>query len=695
MKAFVARRRAWLALCLVALAALYTYIVLDNSVLGGPTVSDPPVSPHPRSNHSTPHRTSERTAPRWHPPPEDAVTHDTLWLHQFDDALSLPALADAIRERKRAYSLTTRGASSSPPHAAAAAAASEDVRCITQLSPSLQLACRHLQRHNLEAYAASWCPALQRCVMWGEGTFSPPITEALLRARHAAVANAAPRWMRLGLLVTTPQDLEAYRTTATARAALQAQDISAQEICLSAVGSGRRCDSLQDLNVPIQVVFPACGSSNVACAVQEHPVLSPVQQAAAGLRLDGVSVLSVLFYLSRRSARPGQCGLLVFSGDSTLRETFLRLIHLIRFDHHDDDHDISSSLSPFFDLPTWGDIVYSVFEDGDTFELFASPFSGGGSRKHNSDDLRRFLDQSSSSSPPGGRRPILMMLFLFSKRTSEPRRELWDANHLERRLDHVASVGLVVEGTLFWEGERDRSFVDAWRRESMRTVTSSSYPLVIMTAHPKFELCRAGHHALVPKRILGLPAAPPFGSSPLPLVFNSIKNAESLEFMAQVLLQRSRSGVMPKPANAPLWKDVFVLDKAALTWLPGVLPIDHIHLSCRMVPSLNKPQDPLLVRPIRTVDQWWSVLHSGDDRNQRHRISEEDAARWADVVEGLDGALSPLLPPIGTPLPHRWRHAGGKKRTFGRYVNLATDGRRGCADVGNHLLIHELIVGLL
>jgi hypothetical protein len=619
--------------------------------------------------------------PRWSP--RSTRRSFAAWLGRFDAATTPAQLLQHLHEAKSTPGILD-------------AVRTWDGACMTEIAPALQILCRHLELHNRAAFRASWCPHIAQCVMWGEGTFSPPLTREFFEKTYRdAVASPS---VRLGLLISSATDVMAHMNVALEKSALLSNDMMRQELCLSSLRSSDANQQKlhcidQRIEVPVHVAFPSCVRYN-ACRVGEHPVLSG---GGSLQRLDGMSLLSLLFRVAARgrSAHNDSIAVLVFSGDSTLRETFLRLIHLIRYDGAAGGR----KAPPFFDLPSWSDIMYNVFSNGDRIDLFASPFSGSPRRRESG--IAEALRSQRQRLRSGERMPLLTMLFLFSKRTAMPRKELWDATR-ERRLESIIPLGLVVEGTLFWETERDSAFMTTWHKEAERRSAAASFPFVVMTGHPKIELCRSGHRDFVPKRVLvahSAPLAPDGRRQPLN-VFNARKNIEALHFMKRVADQRSTAGPEVSSLTAAVssketfvWDSVAVLDKASLLWMPGILPIDHIHLSCRMLPSSDRPQDPLMHKAVRLVDQWVLLVTRGITHSTLGNSSY--LAHWETVVDALErNAAKLLLPPVSTPLTERWRPAGGKKRSIGHYVNLAADGR-GCVDVGNELLIHELLLGLV
>lgn len=632
------------------------------------------------------------STPQWRPPDSSPPAIPT-WLRRYDTAATPSELLNILR-------------TSTPPRTAVVIEPGDE-GCITQLRPALQIACRHLELHHEALWRTSWCPHLARCVMWGEGLFYPPLSQEMLVVSYKKAVATLPH-ARLGLLISSAPELTAYLKNIEERAVYTRNDMMQQELCLSALSESptsttdrqeKQCRH-HEITIPAHVAFPSCRSmmGSDVCRVDKHPVVS--REIGAPHVLDGISVLSILFRMASIASAPTSDGraVLVFSGDSTLRETFLRLINLIR---HKVAPDQNSS-RPFFDLPTWSDILYDVFSDGDRIQLFASPFSGG-SRKHTSGILRVLQDRHRhhrSEVKHDRPTPLVTMLFLFSKRTAEPRRELWHAQQ-EQRLESFVPLGLLVEGTLFWETERDPNFVASWKQEASRQRTSGShptFPFVAMMAHPKMELCRAGHCASVPQRKLTSSHQAP---QPIPLtkdvttrstsdVFNAQKNAEALQFMKHVVNER-----LSLAGRSYMWERVAVLDKAALLWIPGILPIDHIHLSCRMLPTPDKPQDPLIRKGIHPWDQWHYIMSRGVSGEGSVKISTMALKEWAELIHALEAAATKQhFPPIHTPLRERWRHAGGKKRSIGHYVALAVDGR-GCADVGNELLLYELLAGFV
>jgi hypothetical protein len=719
MKTCIASKRIRLAAILLGLISFaITHAGLQNLSLDGSARSCVAVAGCERDTPEAPRTwqhndrgTTSFRALQWTPL---LIDEPPLWLTQFDAALTV----DALRA-------TVARATDGLPRLARAPAAEDISACVAQLSPPLQVACRHLRWHNQSSYNASWCPSLYRCVLWGAGTFSLRISSDAL-GQHArllmdGVGRRGPQFPEectpaklASLFLAGGTSSEALLEQYNRRAIIQAADIARQELCLEELASNRgsvldrKCS--QDSHVVVNALFPhPCQLTATSRTFEMQG-----QSGSYVLPLSPMDVLSLLYRISAPAAGYNtRMSLLVFSGDSTVRESFLRLVHFVR---HGSVHcnprrgGVATQplmfCVPFFDLPTWGDILYSVYSDGDAVRLFPSPFSGG-SRKGPS-EVAQYLSRGATGRDEAGKSGgvvLFSMLFLFSKRTSEPRKELWGPRN--SRIETLVHVRLLVEGTLYWEPHRDQTFIRLWEQEAERVlgdvrVSHDTFPFVALLAHPKFELCRAGFHKFVPRREYlseieetSLPALQsldvregglPRGTN-MTSTFNLDKNEDVLKFVRRVAQRRAANGSRHSSADAHVWNDVYALDKSRLPWVPGVLPVDHIHLACRLLPARGRPHDPLVAQP-STLQQWSLIMSSGDETHTPHDLRD-----WAASLEALDAACGVILPDLQTPLSPRWKHAGGKKRSFGRFVNLATDGRR-CLDLGNEVLLEALMFGM-
>lgn len=540
-------------------------------------------------------------------------------------------------------------------------------KCMYEIPPAQQRACRALRSVNTTVYSRSWCPFVEVCVFWGAGYFNHRLTpEALLQAAESlspsklqSLASVASLFaiQSLGVL----SELQHLR----GRVAAHVTDHKLQsEAETREPATPRVAVNVQPIFKGMRVtVEPNCGAVTSARAAPCEPLTS----------LD----IAALFYQravrSRTSSDPSARDIFVFCGDSTLRELFLRIVNYIRNGH--------PSPSPFFDLRSWSDIVYDVFQGGDQLRFFDSPFSR---KKPKTSVLGGLEEQGSTAAGPHSGMPLFSLVFLFSKRTKEPRREVWASD-----LPHFRRMHLLVEGTLFWEPTRSSDYVAMWGAKLAHSAREVPLDFVPMTGAFLCELCRHHRHADVPIRIFGGPVDAADGpmdrdalirlanDEAVSRVFNLQKNIELFAWLWNVSHFRA----------SPLTR-VAVLDKARLSSVPSLLPTDHIHLSCRIVSASSR--DALLGdSALSPLSQWLTLLTRGGAA----AFSNEDVAVWSRWFESQPRECDGLpcdKRPVDLPQEPQWVAAERSKKKSNRFVTFTTD-RRGCHDVGDATLVLALI----
>ncbi len=248
------------------------------------------------------------------------------------------------------------------------------------------------------AWHRSYCSAMLPCLMWRRGAFTSRLTKvaaaaAYAGARRKQLSFVSRRGARAPLLPLFMHDT--WRSPEFSVQRLLRRHRAAE--AYTSFRAQRAKDLSQDMRSTAAVLDDR--KVDIASAMFDNNTVAAVREYTADAKRDGVYVptangkpisglltpLEVLGVLHAQVTKGGlspSARVVVFSGDSVMREVFMRLVMLVR--------STNSEALPMglFEPSEIHDKVYSVYETHDELTLCHSPYSSALRRETVTDFLR-------------------------------------------------------------------------------------------------------------------------------------------------------------------------------------------------------------------------------------------------------------------------------------------------------------------